>query len=219
MELSPIIHQFVHVFWYLIPLAILLAVFKTAWFKGIVGELLVNVSAKMFLDSKEYRLLKNVTLPTENGSTQVDHVIVSIYGVFVIETKNMKGWIYGGQNQKIWTQKIYKKSRKFQNPLHQNYKHIKTLQSLLGLNDQQVHSLIVFVGDSTFKTAMPEDVTYGRGFIRYIKSKTQPVLNESDLSEILNKIESARLAPSFKTSREHVKNVKKIVGEKRTGRK
>jgi len=72
----------------------------------------------------------------------------------------------------MWTQKIYKHSDKFQNPLHQNYKHVKTLEQLLGLNDGQVYSLVVFVGDSTFKTAMPENVTYGFGYIRYIKSKS-----------------------------------------------
>jgi len=80
------------------------------------------------------------------------------------------------QNQNIWTQKIYKHSIKFQNPLYQNYKHVKTIQSLLGLNDQQVHSVVVFVGESTFKTEMPENVTYGFGYIRFIKSKNKLVL-------------------------------------------
>jgi predicted RNA-binding Zn-ribbon protein involved in translation (DUF1610 family) len=126
----------------------------------------------------------------------------------------MKGWIFGEPNQKIWTQKIYKHTYKFQNPLHQNYKHIKTLESLLDLNDQQIHSVIVFIGDSTFKTDMPENVTHGSGYLRFIKSKTQPVLSESEVIEITNKIESGRLTPSFKTNREHVAHVKNIVAEK-----
>jgi predicted RNA-binding Zn-ribbon protein involved in translation (DUF1610 family) len=153
-------------------------------------------------------------LPTEDGSTQIDHIIVSEYGVFVVETKNMKGWIFGSPNQKTWTQKIYKHSSKFQNPLHQNYKHVKTLESLLGLNDQQIHSVVVFVGDSTFKTDMPENVTYGKGYIRFIKSKTQPVLTDFEVKEITGKIETGRLTPSYKTNREHVKHVKNIVAEK-----
>ena len=126
----------------------------------------------------------------------------------------MKGWIFGRQNKKTWTQKNNKNSSKFQNPLHQNYKHIKTLESLLGLNEQQVHSVIVFVGDSTFKTEMPENVTYGGGYARYIKSKKTPVLTESQVIEITNKIEQGRLAPSFKTNRDHVRHVKNIVAEK-----
>lgn len=117
-------------------------------------------------------------------------------------------------NQKTWTQKIYKHLSKFQNPLHQNYKHIKTLKSLLGLNEEQVHSVIVFVGDSTFKTEMPENVTYGGGYAKYIKSKKTPVLNESEVIDIVERIEHGRLTPSFKTNREHGRHVKNIVAEK-----
>lgn len=126
----------------------------------------------------------------------------------------MKGWIFGSPNQKTWTQKIYKHSSKFQNPLHQNYKHVKTLESLLGLNERQVHSVIVFVGESTFKTEMPENVTHGGAYARYIKSKKTPVLTASQVIEIVNKIEQGRLVPSFKTNREHVKHVKNIVAGK-----
>jgi hypothetical protein len=132
----------------------------------------------------------------------------------VVETKNIKGWIFGSANQPMWTQKIYKHSDKFQNPLHQNYKHVKTLEQLLGLKDEQIHSLVVFVGDSTFKTTMPENVTYGFGYIRYIKSKMRRVLSASEVTEIINKIETGRLSPSFKTHQEHVAHVQKIMNEK-----
>jgi ribosomal protein S27AE len=214
MDLTSIIIQTIGKFWYLIPLAIIAAVLKSSWFKGIAGEFIVNLSAKLFLNKEQYHLIKNVTLPTEDGSTQIDHIIVSKYGVFVVETKNMKGWIFGSPNQKTWTQKIYKHSNKFQNPLYQNYKHVKTLESLLGLNDQQIYSVIVFIGDSTFKTDMPENVTYGGGYIRFIKSKNQPVLTDAEVNEITSKIENGRLVPSFKTNREHVKHVRTIVAEK-----
>lgn len=179
-----------------------------------MGEFIVNFSAKWLLDKNQYHLIKNVTLPTEDGTTQIDHIIVSIFGIFVVETKNMKGWIFGGQNQKTWTQKIYKHSSKFQNPLHQNYKHIKTLESLLGLDERQLHSVIVFIGDSTFKTEMPENVTYGDGYAKYIKSKTTPVLTEQQVAEIKKKIENGRRSSSFRTNREHVKHVKNIVAAK-----
>lgn len=214
MDFTPIIDQAVGMLWYLIPAAILIAIMKSAWFKGATGEFIVNLSAKLFLDKEKYQLIKNVTLPTEDGSTQIDHIIVSKYGVFVVETKNMKGWIYGSQNQKLWTQKIYKYSSKFQNPLHQNYKHTKTLQSLLGLTEDQIYSIIVFIGDSTFKSKMPENVTHGKDYIRFIKTKVQPVLTDSEVKDISSKIQAGRLTPSFKTNREHVKHVKSIIAEK-----
>ena len=98
------------------------------------------------MKSQTYHLIKNVTFPTEDGTTQIDHVIVSIYGIFVIETKNYKGWIFGREKQKEWTQQIYKTKNKFQNPLRQNYKHTKTLEKLLNLSDKEIYSVIVFIG-------------------------------------------------------------------------
>jgi len=206
-----------NIFLFLILFVILAAILNSPWFKGKIGEFIVNISAKLMLDKNEYHLIKNVTLPIENGTTQIDHIIVSVYGVFVVETKNIKGWIFGSANQPMWTQKIYKHSDKFQNPLHQNYKHVKTLEQLLGLKDEQIHSLVVFVGDSTFKTAMPENVTYGFGYIRYIKSKMRRVLSAPEVTEIIKKIETGRLSPSFKTHQEHVTHVQKIKSEKQNG--
>lgn len=55
--------------------------------------------------------------------------VVSPYGVFVIETRNMDGWIFGSEKQPVWTQKFPRKSFRFQNPLRQNYKHVKAIEN------------------------------------------------------------------------------------------
>ena len=213
MDFSPIFQSLLS-FWFLIPLFIVAAIIKSAWFKGIFGEFIVNIFAKWKLDKDVYHLIKNVTLPTEDGTTQIDHIIVSVFGVFVVETKNLKGWIFGSANQRMWTQQIFKYKNKFQNPLHQNYKHSKTLQSLLNLEDNQLHSVVVFIGDSTFKTDMPDNVTYGMGYIRYILAKTEKVLDLRQVLDITQVIESGRLQPSFKTNRDHVRHVQTIMVEK-----
>ncbi|MCX5870467.1 MAG: topoisomerase DNA-binding C4 zinc finger domain-containing protein [Deltaproteobacteria bacterium] len=61
---------------------------------------------------------------------------------------------------------------------------------------------------------MPENVTSDFGYIRFIKSKNQPVLTDTEVNDITNMIENGRLVPSFKTNREHVKHVRTIVAEK-----
>ena len=200
--------------WYLIPIILIIAFFKSPLGKGIVGEFLVNTSSKIKLNKNKYHLIKNVTLPTEDGTTQIDHIIVSEYGIFVVETKNMKGWIFGNERQKYWTQKIYKNTSKFQNPLHQNYKHIKTIQNALGIDQDKIFSVIVFAGDSEFKTKMPENVRQGIGYIDYIKSKIKKILSKDEVSKIISQIESGRLSKSFKTHREHVQHVKDIIDKK-----
>ena len=211
MNMTPIINQFLHVFFYLLPIIIIIGLIKSPWFKGIIGEAIVNFSSKMSLNKDEYHLLKNVTLPTRDGTTQIDHIIVSKYGIFVIETKNMKGWIFGNPRQKTWTQKIYKHTNTFQNPLHQNYKHVKTLESFLGIPENKIHSVIVFAGDSTFKTKMPENVVQTGGHIKFIKSKRQAIFSDKETNEIVASIKSGRLSPTLKTHVAHVKHVQSIV--------
>jgi len=218
VDSASVVYQIIGNIWYLIPIAILIAILKSPWFKGVFGEFVVNVSANLMLDKDEYHLVKNVTLPTENGTTQIDHIIASRFGVFVVETKNMKGWIFGSANQKTWTQQIYKHKNTFQNPLRQNYKHLKTLEALLAISDKQLYSVIVFVGESTFKTKMPENVTSGFGYIRYIKSKKNFVLTDAEVSSILRQIETGRLTQSVGTNREHVRHVKSTVSGKKAER-
>ncbi len=213
-----VIHAFSQAFgayWWLLVLLVVISFLKSPLMKGIFGEALVNLAAALFLDKNVYRLFKNVTLPTEDGTTQVDHVIVSPYGVFVIETKNLKGWIFGSPQQKLWTQKIYKHQNQFQNPLHQNYKHTQTLQSALELDPSKLFSLVVFVGDSEFKTPMPDNVVYAGGYIRFIKSKRQRIMADGEVLEVCRKLQAGRLRPSIKTHIKHVRHVKTIVGQNR----
>lgn len=199
--------------WYFIPVVIAAYIFKSSWFKGVFGEFLVN-KVLSSLPASDYAIIKNVTLPTEDGTTQIDHIVVSRFGVFVIETKNMKGWIFGSKTQKQWTQKIYRHSSKFQNPLHQNYKHLKTLESLIDIEPEQLHSIVVFVGDSTFKTQMPENVTYPRGCIRYIKQFDQPLWTDEEYQSLIAEVENVKLKKGIITDIKHRKHVKEIIAAK-----
>jgi hypothetical protein len=207
MDYTPIVEQVYNLYW-LLPLFLIAGFLKSAWFKGRLGEALVKLAAKLYLDSETYHPIHNVTLPTDDGTTQIDHIFVSRFGLFVVETKNMKGWIFGSARQASWTQKIYKKSYKFQNPLRQNYKHTKTLEAALDIPAEAIHSVIVFVGDSSFKTKMPENVTHGSGYIRYIKSFITTVLTEAQVQTTITAIQSGRLTASWKTDREHVKHLR-----------
>lgn len=218
MDIYTMLSQIFGAIWFVFPVLLVLAIVKTPWFKGIFGEFQVNLLFRFFLPRDRYHLLKDVTLPTEDGTTQIDHILVSRYGVFVIETKNMRGWIFGAAGQKQWTQKLYKKSFKFQNPLHQNYKHLKTLESVLELKSDTLFSVIIFIGDSHFKTPMPENVTYAGGGIRFIKSKTEERLSEKQVRDIVFFIEQKRFQRGLNTNRQHVAHVKALV-ERKTGEK
>jgi len=194
--------------WWVILIVLFVSIFKTPWFKGVLGELLVKLAAKLRLPEDTYHRIHNVTLPTLDGTTQIDHIFVSRFGIFVLETKNMKGWIFGGENQAQWTQRIFKKSFKFQNPLRQNYKHVKALEATLEMPPELIHSVVVFAGESKFKSAMPANVTAGGGYIRYIKSFSEAVLSDAQVKQTISQIETSRLEPSRETHRQHLQQLK-----------
>ncbi|WP_238063735.1 NERD domain-containing protein [Psychrobacter sp. Ps3] len=175
-------------------------------FKGFLGETVINVAMWLKLDKDIYHRLNNVTLPLVNdGSTQIDHIIISVYGIFVIETKNYKGWIYGSENQRQWTQVFPNGSKyKFQNPLRQNYLHIKTLADLLGLKLSYFHSMIAFIGECELKTRdeLPEHVLTS-GMVSYVKKKQYKILTEDEVKSIVEQIESNRFSKSWRTNRQH----------------
>ncbi len=209
MDYAVILRPLISTATWLIPTLLLIGLLKSPWGKGQIGELLVRLFAHWQLDRQTYRRLHNVTLNTPDGTTQIDHVFLSPYGLFVLETKNMSGWIFGSEKQAQWTQKLYKHTFKFQNPLRQNYKHLKALEATLGVSPEHLHSVITFVGGSTFKTEVPANVTQGIGFIRYIKSFQQPVFSESKVDAMLHALQTGRRAPSLATHREHVLNLKR----------
>ena len=174
-------------------------------FKGIVGETVINVAMWLKLDKDVYHRLNNITLPLANGgSTQVDHVIVSMYGIFVIETKNYKGWIFGNEKQRQWTQVVMGRKYKFQNPLRQNYLHIKTLADLLELDMSYFHSMIAFIGECELKTRdeLPEHVLTS-GMVSYVKKKQDKILTDEEVKGIVEQIESNRYSKSWRTNRAH----------------
>lgn len=199
---------------FLLAFAVVVAVLRSAWFKGHLGEFMVNLAVRLRLDKNTYHLCKDVTLPTADGTTQIDHILVSRFGVFVIETKYLRGWIFGKERQPQWTQVIYRHKSAFQNPLLQNYKHVKTVQDLLALTPEQVHSVVVFMGDSKFKTPMPENVTFGGAFITYIRSKTTPVLSSEQLKDVLTRLKIGALERSRHTNKAHRAHVQSLVKAK-----
>lgn len=208
MDYSPIVNAVVGMLWWFIPMIFVIGFFQSRWFKGVLGEFLVKCAARLRLPASTYHRIHNVTLPTSDGTTQIDHIFVSRFGIFVVETKNMKGWIFGQEHQTQWTQKIFNKSFKFQNPLHQNYKHIKTLEAVLDVPPGAIHSVVAFVGDSTFKSPLPANVTRGGGYITYIKSFREAIVSEADVQTAVARIQSGRLVPSRKTDRQHVQHLK-----------
>jgi len=174
----------------IIVLALLIGAYlRSAKFKGSIGETKVSKTLGFLLPSNKYTIFNDVTLPSSRSTTQIDHIVVSRFGVFVIETKNYKGWIFGNARSKQWTQVLYKKKYPLFNPLWQNKIHVNAVKRFLNLPDMYVFSVVAFVGNAKIKTKrrLPSNVVYLRQLRRYVRSKKDQVLSEREVQLIIRK--------------------------------
>jgi restriction system protein len=155
------------------------------------GTLQSKNGGSLFLDLSEYHVFNNVPIYTGFRSARIDHVIVSRYGVFVVETMNKDGWIFGRPGDSHWTQVLDKKRYSFQNPLKQNHLHAQILAGCLGINSNLMHLVIVFWGNCEFGTIMPENVL-NNNLINFVKSRRDILLTDAGAEQIYRKLKQIR---------------------------
>ena len=159
-----------------------------------------------FLGGKTYRQLNDITLALGDGSTtQIDHLIISRYGIFVIETKNMSGWIFGSEKNAQWTQCFPNgKKFRFQNPIRQNYRHLCAIIEFLNASmpeldlslsdiESKLFSIVFFGPDAEIKTPdeLPDGVNIGP--LRYVKSKQSQFFSDDQVDQMVEVIRNGKL--------------------------
>lgn len=198
--------------WWIIVLAIALVLFKTLILpkiKGKAGEKSVAAILNK-LPKEKYTVINDLILKSENGSHQIDHLIVSVYGIFIIETKNYKGIIYGNEFEDYWTQNIYGNRSKFKNPIHQNYGHLKTVESILkDKYDIPIFSIVAFSSNGKLKVkATKSAVLYINEIKSYIESvSVEEKASIEDMINILDILTSAQ-ATGARAKKEQISEAK-----------
>ncbi len=119
MDFSFLAHFVPALFW-LLPLAFAIGLLKSPWVKGYLGEWLARLFAHWQLNKQIYHCLHNVTLPMPDGTTHIEHIFLSRYDIFAIETKNMSSWIFGSESQAQWMLKFRRSTFKLQSLLLRN---------------------------------------------------------------------------------------------------
>lgn len=163
--------------------------------RGYLGEIKVASLLKK-LDPSYYTIFNNVTLNNNGLIAQIDHVIVSNFGIFVIETKNYTGWIYGSEKSMSWTQSIYKNKYKFYNPVRQNQGHILALKDILrDLGYFNYISIITFSRRALLKTNTFTEIVYFDELVRTIENYPYKSITNREKVKIISRINSKNLSP------------------------
>lgn len=194
----------------LILITIVIKVMKPK-IKGFIGE--YKVSTKLSFLSGEYHVFDNVYLENNGFSTQIDHVIISPYGIFVIETKNYTGMIVGTTDSEYWTKVQYKKKYKFYNPIKQNRSHVIALKRLFNLSDKYFFPIVVFHNNAEIKVYTTEDVINFYYLRKTINRYKEEILPEKEVETLCRKLKSS-LDITKHRSKKHVQNTKRKIAQK-----
>ena len=160
--------------------------------KGKMGEFNVSVVLAT-LPKDEYQVINDIIIPSKYGTTQIDHVVVSIYGIFVIETKNYKGLIYGGENAETWTKNMWGNKYSLRNPLKQNYGHVKSLQAILNIPKEMFIPIVVFSNRAKLRVQTQETVINLWRLRSEIKRHKIPIIPSEQLIDYRSSIELAAI--------------------------
>jgi hypothetical protein len=200
------------IFWSLVILVAFLISLKLAYWKGKFGERLVYRNLKK-LDSKKYKVLSNLLLPSDGNTptTQIDHIVVSNFGIFCIETKAYKGWIFGNINDQKWTQVIFNHKERFYNPFRQNYAHIKALESALGTDKikVQIVPIVVFPLAARLEIIGTDNCVDAREGLRIIESFIHEIYTDEERDNFVNTLKNLNIK-NKEIEKDHNYFVKKI---------
>ncbi len=178
--------------------------------RGREGERRVHETLTRCLDRKIYHMISDVTLPTENGTAQIDHVVVSPFGVFVIETKTIAGLVIGGHHDATWRVFFRKREYPMRNPCLQQKTHIKALKSVLQLPDYVFVSFVVFAGTAKLGKNMPDEICSLYDSTEKITQYKKQRFTTLEVAQIIEDIKKTRLPPGRKTNKIHVENIQRM---------
>lgn len=197
--------------------------------KGEKGEHVVHQLLEQLPEG--YKILDNVMLRTRSGTTQIDHIVVSKYGVFAIETKNYRGTIYGTDNSEQWTQIIetpvqykrfgkvytYIKKSKFYNPVKQAEGHARALKRLLSTYPHlPIIPIVTFSGEADIDDIESEmKVVYFRDLVEEIQKYQSVFLRDENIDRVAELILTQNVSGQV-SKIEHIANIYRSKDEYRT---
>ncbi len=179
-------------------------------FRGFMGEFWIQKELKKL--PKGYSIFHNLLIFDQNTTYQIDHIVVSKYGIFVIEMKNYYGLITGGEYSSHWHQHLGKHVYSFMNPIHQNYGHIKALENVLHRSEKDFFSIVCFSNQAKLKVSCKNCFVTQTDFIRDIilKQQNTQIIEDDQIEEIISLLKNAAITDK-KIKKEHIQNIRKKI--------
>ena len=175
--------------------------------KGTQGEDEID-NILQTLDPNSYIVLRNLVLLNNNSTHQIDHVVVSNFGIFIIETKNYTGYVKGSDTYNKWVQFIGKKKYYFLNPVIQNKGHIKALETYLPEYSSFFVPIVCFTNKTKLSVKSHNNVFNSSKLYDFISFYKTEVLIP-DINEVAQNLKNISLDRMNGIEQDHLNNVSK----------
>lgn len=195
------------IYWVIILLLLLFILFMKIFYTRIVGWFGEHWTRKELkkLPKDEYKVINDIMINIDGITHQIDHIVISKYGIFVIETKQYNGYIIGSKYDKKWIRKIGKKKILYTNPIRQNYGHVLSICKLLNIDKSKAFNLVCI--PSSAKINIKDD-----GEIARIYNLNSKILSKKDIifdniDNMVNTLLKSNIIDK-KERKKHIENVK-----------
>ena len=198
-------------YYFIVPLVIgiILGIFKNqivGWF----GEHWTRQALKK-LPRDKYKIINDVFILINGSTHQIDHVVISPYGIFSIETKQYNGFIVGNKYDKNWIRYAGKKKYYYSNPIRQNYGHVKSLSELLNIDESKIYNVVCIPSKARLKIQHDgELVRYDTIVDKILSYKNIAIDNIDEVVDIINKSN----VTDKNIKKEHIKNIRENIIDK-----
>ncbi len=179
--------------------------------KGVRGER--HIAAQLSNLPDNYCTFNDVYLHLQEKSIQIDHVVISEYGIFVIETKNYDGHISGSDNAKNWMQNLYGYKHKFYNPLWQNNSHVNAICQTLHVSQSCIIPVVVFINRCHLHYNGTGKVLYSSQLIGFILNNTKILFQKDTVHNLCELLQKAIISDEER-QKKHIQSVQQSLLEK-----
>ena len=174
---------------------------------GWFGELWTKQALSKLAKDK-YTVLNNIFIKTNGQTHQIDHVVISQFGIFSIETKQYNGFITGSKYDKQWIRHLGRKKIYYTNPIRQNYGHVKALAELLNIDESKVFNIVCIPSRAKLKIQHDGELVSNMSIVNKILSYQDVVINNTN--EIINTIKCSNITDKV-IKREHIQNIRENI--------
>ena len=196
-------------------LFLIIAFISWAFYRQIVGFMgeVWTKEALSKLNKKESKVLNNIMIDVDNKTYQIDHIVISKYGIFVIETKQYNGYITGSEYDKNWCLKAGNKKIYINNPMYQNYGHVVALSKKLNLDMDKVIPIVCIPSTAKVNVKSRIPVARNTNIVNIIKNYQEEIISKPAL--FYEEIKKANIT-DYKTKKEHIVRTRAIINAKKS---